>query len=56
MDFELVLMCCFLFCSMSYQRTQEMKLVANLKDKYKEMIECPCLTRNIKNWAESDKY
>ena len=33
-----------------------MKITANLKDKMTENIECQCLTRNIKNWAESPKY
>jgi len=30
--------------SMSCQRTVKMKIVANLKERYMEMIECQCLT------------
>jgi len=35
--------------SMSYQRTEEMKIVANLKDKMIENIERQCLTKAIRN-------
>jgi len=35
---------------------QEMKIVANLKDKMTERKECQWVTRNIKNWAEIGKY
>ncbi len=31
--------------SMSYKRTEEMEIVANLKDKMIENIECQCLTK-----------
>jgi len=36
--------------SMSFANAQkEMKIVANLKEKYMEMIECQCLTKAIRN-------
>jgi len=35
--------------SMSCQRTEEMKIVANLKDKMTENKECQCLTKAIRN-------
>jgi len=35
--------------SMSCHRTKKMKIVANLKEKYMEMIECQCLTKAIRN-------
>ena len=35
--------------SMSCQRTIKMKIVANLKDNYKEMKKCQCLTKAIRN-------
>ena len=34
---------------MSCQRTEEMKIVANLKDKMTENKECQCLTKAIRN-------
>jgi len=35
--------------SMSCQRTEKIKLVANLKDKMTENKECQCLTKAIRN-------
>jgi len=35
--------------SMSCQRTVEMKIVANLKDRMTENKECQCLTKAIRN-------
>ncbi|HHD92031.1 MAG TPA: hypothetical protein ENL06_00160 [Candidatus Portnoybacteria bacterium] len=36
--------------SMSFANAaEEMRIVANLKDKYMEMIECQCLTKAIRN-------
>jgi len=35
---------------------EEIKIVANLKDKMIENKECQWVTRNIKNWAGSGKY
>ncbi len=35
--------------SMSCQRTKEIEIVANLKDKMTENKECQCLTKAIRN-------
>jgi len=35
--------------SMTCQRTEKMKIVANLKEKYMEMKQCQCLTKAIRN-------
>jgi len=42
--------------SMSCQRTEKMKMVANLKDKMTENKKCQCLTTNIRHLADSAKY